>query len=224
MYIIMGFKPIILPEACKRWADVKERGIVLVSPISGSLIPNFHQWIQWNGFNLKYHTGFDYAAYIDRTCGRVLGLPPNTEVRAIADGEARVFHPNYGYGTQITIQHTHLSVSGDGLMSSYVHVKPVFSGFSKEVKAGEVIATLHKDAGAERGRLVHLHFELVANWDYYKKEIADPASIFDELSALPIAKPQQSTRFSLSGAGYYSGLEIAHFNHLEIGAEPWNPE
>lgn len=69
----------------------------LTLPISHFDIPKFKRWINWHGFS-NIHDGFDFAAYIDKSDRYVLGLPPKTNIRAIADGTVTQVCTSWGGG------------------------------------------------------------------------------------------------------------------------------
>lgn len=133
-------------------------------PIIGTELPDFAAWINWNGFNLDRdrrigHEGYDFAAYLTKNKEIVLGLPENTQIRAVADGYIKHFgwehgvHPYAGY---VEIEH---NPDQRGMISLYLHVVPKVD-YGQKVKKGDVIATLYKDPGEDRGRLTHLHLGL----------------------------------------------------------------
>lgn len=69
-----------------------EPSLDVSSPIEGKDIPGFKAWINWNdadidriGSRKGYHSGVDFAAYLNMEDEIVFGLPPNTPVRAVAD-------------------------------------------------------------------------------------------------------------------------------------------
>ncbi len=200
-------------------------------PINGSDIPNFREWVNWNGWKgySPAHEAFDFAAYIDKDSRCILGLPEETPVRAIADGFARFVSnkllesvgyklpEGWGYGTTIEIEH---GKKGSGRYSIYHHVIPQVD-IGQVVGKGDVIATLHKDSGNEEGRLVHLHFGLTNGWNnvrYVAKARhyrVDPATIFPSI-AKPEAQPQGETSFQIPGLENQPELHIAHFKRLLV--------
>lgn len=145
------------------WLDVN-------LPIDGTEIPDFKEWVNWNGFQLnrtalKGHNGYDFAAYLNVENKVIFGLAPDTKIRAVADGiVTEILNDpalvDGGYGVQITIEH---GVEDSGMFSHYLHVKPQID-YGAEVKKGDVIATLYKDPDGDEGRLVHLHLGLVSGW------------------------------------------------------------
>jgi len=180
-------------------------------PIDGHELPNFKAWVNWNGFSLdretgKGHSGYDFAAYLSTENIVVLGLPPETKIRAVADGRiAQVLdNPDAiggGYGVMLTIEH---GADSSGMFSQYVHVKPLIKE-GVEARKGDIVAELYKDPGENEGRLVHLHFELISGWGtkgtsitgggrYIRTE--DPRILSNELCGYN-ANPQGSTQFKL---------------------------
>ena len=167
-------------------------------PINSEDIPNFKEWINWNGFSHK-HKGFDFAAYIERGGDCMLGLLEKTPVRAIDEGIVRKIGSNqegikHAYYMDIIIEHFF-----PYLISGYTHVVPCIKE-RQEVRKGDVIATLYKDPGKFAGRLVHLHFYLTRAFAYIDEEnskyLIDPQKIFGEISNL-IALPQGEQLFSI---------------------------
>lgn len=181
-------------------------------PINGKDIPKFKWWINWNGFSKK-HTGFDFAAYIDEKERSVLGLPPETPVRAVADGIVKQVSAGLaetGYAMFINIEH---GQEGSGLFSAYHHVFPVVKP-EQYVKRGEIIANLYKDSGIEIGRLVHLHFELSNGWNIRPRKI-DPASIFLGIDQI-IAIPQGNKNFQIPQLRVLQQVKIANFKDIIV--------
>ncbi len=123
-------------------------------PINGPLdIPNFKAWINWNGFQLnrqtgKGHDGYDFAAYLTKDDRIVLGLPPDTPIRAVTEGKVVRITDFSKYHSEIQLGHNENSEGLLGLLSSYVHVVPaVFQG--QIVKKGDVIGNLYADDSDE---------------------------------------------------------------------------
>src|SRR3989344_3730984 len=77
-----------ITDVTKEW----ESGLDVALPISDADLPDFKAWVNWNGFHLnrqtgKGHDGYDFAAYLTKDNRVVFGLPPHTEIRAVADGK-----------------------------------------------------------------------------------------------------------------------------------------
>jgi len=150
-----------MPESDILWATEWPAEKRISLPIDSRDIPNFCKWIHFQGYTGEYkHNGHDFAVYLNQGGEVVLGLPPETPVRSIADGIVERFcvSPWGEYGNELIIKH-----NGMGLASSYAHVVPcVQSG--QEVRAGDIVARLYIDPperyGHDSGRLVHLHFGL----------------------------------------------------------------
>jgi|SRR3989338_3220249 len=199
-------------------------------PINGSEIPDFKAWVNWNGFHLdrkagKGHNGFDFAAYLTTDNRIVLGLPPDTKIRAVADGVIRqvLDTPEAvggGYGVMISIEH---GANDSGMFSQYVHVKPTIET-GASVKKGDVIGELYKDPDGEEGRLVHLHLSLISGWGTRGTSITgggvhirtdDPAFIDTNLLYKFDAVPQGSANFTVPGLPN-AKAELAHFKRVNV--------
>jgi murein DD-endopeptidase MepM/ murein hydrolase activator NlpD len=208
----------------KEWAPDLDTQL----PINPQDIPNFKAWINWNGFEFDSetwkgpHKGFDFGAYLTNDNKIILGLPEGTKIRAIADGKVILISKgssitgNYdelnGYFAEVRIAH---GMIDSGMGSHYLHAVPLVEK-GEEVKKGDVIATLHKDSGEDRGRLVHLHLEMI-NAPGTKKEVwwtkpVDP-KILDESLLKFSAIPQGSAHFSVPGL---SGIPIETVNFKEL--------
>ncbi|MBI4918622.1 M23 family metallopeptidase [archaeon] len=197
--------------------DVWTPDLDLVLPINGDQIPGFSRLVNWSGWKgyEDDHLAHDFAAYIDSSGNCVLGLPEQTEVRAVADGVviqvSQGLCEGDGYATFINIEH---GPKGGEKFSSYHHVNPLVK-YDQSVQKGEVIATLHKDSGTIEGRLVHLHFELVNGWNVakgYRARHVDPGCIFPKLTDLTAA-PQGKLEFKINGKSPKK-IVIANFEKL----------
>ncbi len=196
---------------------VWERHLDITCPVDSKDIKGFGQWVNWNGFK-PGHLAFDFAAYMDRTGGKiVLGLPSETPIRAVADGLViGVSRGVCGYAHYIHIEHgkeEFMGLMGDGLMSGYYHVVPLVEA-GKKVKKGDIIATLYKNPGESEGRLVHLHFGLENAYDGKPNEV-DPVELFPEIGVL-VAEPQGSARFAIRDLTPSPEISISHFAKLMI--------
>lgn len=200
-----------------------------VLPVDGKDIPGFKEWINWNGFQLdretgKGHDGFDFGSYLTEDRRVVLGLPPNTPIRAVADGiVAQVMDSpeavGGGYGVMINIEH---GADDSGMFSTYVHVVPLVE-HGQAVKKGDVIATLYKDSDGEEGRLVHLHLNLISGWGTRgtsiiggakNKRLDDPRYISEEIYKYN-AEPQGNANFSVPTLPN-AKVETANFKKVRI--------
>ena len=156
-------------------------------PIFGSDIVDFLKWVNWHDFtgvpksidDPNWHNGYDFAAYLNKQGQCVLGLPSETPVRAIADGEV-LFFSNDGYQKQMILLHEEKL---EKLMSYYGHVVPCVEQ-GQRVKSGEQIATLYKDQGNGLGLLVHLHLAISNSEKYFS-----PATLLPEITDL-VTNPQ----------------------------------
>ncbi len=183
----------------RRWS----RDLDIALPIRDSDIPGFRKWVNWNGYSENHHA-FDFAAYIDSNERCVLGLPPETPVRAIANGTvARVkgvdVFGGSSYFSEIVMEH------GKGMRSTYCHLNPLVTR-GKTVRKGDVIATLYGSM-YETGQLVHLHLEL-NNGSAVLPYFIDPTELFPEISEL-VAAPRQSMTFEISQLGPQPQIHIA---------------
>jgi murein DD-endopeptidase MepM/ murein hydrolase activator NlpD len=200
-----------------------------VLPIDGKDIPGFKEWINWNGFQLdretgKGHDGFDFGAYLTEDGRIVLGLLPNTPIRAVADGiVAQVMDSpeavGGGYGVTINLEH---GANDSGMLSTYIHVVPLVE-YGQAVKKGDVIATLYKDPDGEKGRLVHLHLSLISGWGTRgtpimggskNKRLDDPKFISEEIYKYS-AEPQGNSNFSVPTISD-ARVEIANFKKVNV--------
>lgn len=209
-------------EETKEWM----RDLDTQLPILGTDIPNFKHWINWNGFQLdrntgQGHEGFDFAAYLTTDDKIILGLPPETKIRAVADGRiAQVSHGFGGpYGYFINVEH---GKEGEGMFAGYHHVAPKLEQGS-EVKKGDIIATLYKDPGEYEGRLVHLHFNLVSAYGTRGTSItggglnsrADDPMVIDSSIYKYSAIPQGNKNFTVAELPNVE-IKIANFSVLKV--------
>lgn len=203
------------PET-KEWTPNLDAGL----PIEGKSIPGFKAWINWNGFRFDKnnpswisHRAFDFAAYLTQRNEVVLGLPQETEIRAVADGH--VTQVSHGFeivsNALINIEH---GKKGSGVFSSYGHIVPLVEQ-GTSVKKGDLIATLYKAEGTERGPLVHLHFELTNAWEFgdYFSRVVDPG-ILDLSLYRYNAVPQSVPDFRVAELPEVQDVKIAHFQEL----------
>lgn len=199
-------------ETLNQPADIKEliAGFNLRLPIDSEEIPDFEQWVNFNGFSPN-HKAYDFAAYL--TLGGVmLGLPPTTKVRAPADGVVyEVFRFGDPYENIVWIKHEE---GYGGLTSGYVHVVPSVEEGTR-VRRGDIIAALYKREGNDIGNLVHLHFELR---NRFQTESVDPRVIDDSLYAFNMIPPT-SPKFDIPELPGGIPFEVAHFRRVDIGAE-----
>lgn len=192
-------------------------------PIDGRDIPHFREWVCWNGFaddlsTVRRHDGFDFAAYITDDDRIIFGLPPETPVRAVADGlvkqvidDPQALHGDM-YGVSIDIAH---GEHNSGMYSFYIHVVPrVKAGI--EVKKGDIIGTLYKDPEGDEGRLVHLHLGLTNSWNVsaVTSRLKDPRVLSEELYR-HIAQPQGSASFMVEGLPQ-SKIVTANFRSIKV--------
>lgn len=201
-----------IAEDTKIWTP----SLDIILPINGYDIKGFRGWINWNGW-MGYspsHTGYDFAAYLSSDGQIVLGLPKETPVRAVADGVVRQVSQGLaegsGYATFMNIEH---GAEGSGLYSSYHHIDPIAQD-EQEVKKGDVVGTLYKDEGNEKGRLVHLHFGMSHGWSV-KDRKCNPELIYPSI-ARHRAEPQGSPDFRILGMNEQPEIYIANFNEMFV--------
>ena len=198
-------------------------------PINGKDIPGFKEWVCWNGFQLdretgKGHSGFDFAAYLTQDGDVILGLPPETPVRAVADGVVAQVLDNPeavggGYGVMMSIEH---GAHDSGMFSTYVHVVPIIE-FGAKVRKGDIIGSLYKDPGMDEGRLVHLHLETISGWGTKGSSILgggknlryDDPAILDESIYNLKTDPQGSSDFSIPLLDNPK-IKLANFNKIRV--------
>jgi murein DD-endopeptidase MepM/ murein hydrolase activator NlpD len=179
----------------------------LICPIDGNELPGFHEWINWNWYELP-HTGFDFAAYLTESGNAVLGLPETVRVRAVARGEViRVMKDlRYlgGYQNSVVLAHE------NNLNTLYGHIMPSVE-VGDILNQGDAVGTLFKDPGDDLGRLVHLHFETHdARSERYPS--FDPERIFSAWRRFAVADPYDSANFTLHGRR--PNIEITGFRDL----------
>lgn len=194
----------ISPQSFSKWETVN---LVRVNfPIPIGQIPDFQQWINWNGFGRgkQGHKGFDFAAFYNGSKA-ILGLPP-IEIQAILPGTVEETFA-MGYQGRIGINH---EKGGNWLGAHYVHIIPhVQKG--QYVERGQTIGTLYS---GEQG-LTHLHLTLIEptihpskidefNWAHrflyfgYRSKffrLVNPNVIFPGINSWPKAVPQERKQF-----------------------------
>ena len=116
----------------ERWIQ----NLDIVNPISTKDIDKFSKWVMYAGFrtfhqykkediakwNLGHdHHGHDFISYLDENQEEHFSLPPNTPVRAVADGVVESIIKNDGrfaeYETYLIVRHNEF-----GLASGYVQL------------------------------------------------------------------------------------------------------
>ena len=186
-------------------------GLDITPPIAGEDIPGFKAWVGWNGYGMN-HKGLDFAAYLNDKDELVIGLPPETPVRAVADGEIIQTGDYLGrYATFINIAHGNPS---DNIYSCYHHVSSE-KRETRMVRKGEIIGHLYKDKGEDEGRLVHLHFSLTNAWDISNRYEIDPLKVFDQLQMIQTRSPK-SINPELIDREQPKNIRIAHFKKLLV--------
>lgn len=214
------FKRIPFSEETQEWLPELDTEL----PIRGEEIPDFRAWVNWNGFDpinpIRTHSGFDFAAYLNADGNIVLGLSPQTKIRAVADGVIYQVRNDLEHAGFINIQH---GARNSGMFSHYSHVIPFVEG-GQPVKKGEVIAVLHQDSGDEIGRLTHLHLNLHNGWETRRTSLAngeydrfrreDPRILGDELYRYS-AVPQESSHFAVENLPE-ARIVIANFLQLRL--------
>jgi len=202
-----------ITEDTKIWTP----NLDIVLPIDDSDIPNFKEWVNWSGWKgyEDGHEAYDFAVYLTQDGKVVLGLPKETPVRAIGDGVVRQISNGLAgsgvpYACFMNIEHGR---NGSGLFTAYHHVDPVVED-GQEVKKGDVVATLYKDAGNEEGKLVHLHFRMRHGWNVRDRK-CNPESIFPSIAKYR-ATPQGSPDFKVLGLQDQPEIYIANFKKLLV--------
>jgi hypothetical protein len=161
----------ITPET-RSWT----RNLEACLPIKGNLhIPNFFSWINLSGFNYSKitphgHTGFDFGAYLTQDSRIMIGLLPETQLRAVADGIIMeiILHKDLYYDYYDTIRIRHGGSDGY-LVSEYMHIVPDPSlKEGVEVKKSQPIGIIYVDIDRGEGiRLPHLHLTLYNRFDRF---------------------------------------------------------
>lgn len=216
-----------ITEELNRWIP----GLDVGMPIHVEDIAGFHKWVNWNCFReegrngLGMHRAYDFAAYMNDQRECVLGLPPETPVRSIADGIALFIHCDVlpkkspkAYYRRLIIKH-----NSTGLVSEYLHVVPTVK-VGQTVTKGDVIATVYKTPKKflKKGdSLVHLHFGLgtclyVCDLDACITGRLDPRKILPKKSDL-YARPQNSLEFRIARLRRKVSIVIAN-NYKEYVA------
>ena len=168
----------------KEWIS----GLDVQPPIDGGDIPGFTRWVNWHGYSEK-HQSFDFSAYLNDQDELIIGLPENTPVCAVANGQVAQIVDWVGkYGMAIRISH---GIPNDNILSGYDHVVPVVKQ-GQRVKKGEIIGHLYKDSGNEEGRLVHLHLSLQNYWKLWQsgRQKANPEHVFNNLDLIQCRNPE----------------------------------
>ena len=190
------------------------------------------------------HEGFDFAFYREETHDNIIkcvvGLPKVTKVRAVASGRIKSvctenrspYRPDIvdPYLSEIFInhgpitdffEHTDLfsSISYERyLHSSYSHVVPKVEQ-GQEVKKGDVIGELYSDLGDERGRLVHLHFQIYQYFETAfkdsKEKMFNPTLFLPQAISWDIAFPQGDLDFHFGPNSEKAVTPIVTINNFE---------
>jgi hypothetical protein len=201
----------------------------IITPIDETQIPDFLQWIMYNGFRSgwddegleldgvtdRLHLAYDFSAYLT-TDGEIrLGLPINKPlVRAVDTGRVAQVYTNhrYPYFNEITIAHDGCEdgeISGlCGRGSYYLHVKPLVEP-GDMVEKGQQIAEVCYDPNPEFP-YPHIHCSL-RNKNAFTtnpKNHVNPVHIIPGLRTL-VAIPQM-------GYKRENGIAIPHFKLLEF--------
>ncbi|GEM_PF-2782948 len=195
-----------------------------ILPIDGRDIPNFEAWINWNGYAVdpssgkKVHDGFDFAAYLTTDNHVVLGLPPLTPVRAVAEGTVKQILTSQthlipdSYGNLVNIEH---GSHNSEMYSTYIHIVPEVK-VGVEIKKGDIIGTLYMDQWRTEGRLVHLHLTLTNSWSIGGSDLRekDPRVISADLYRYN-ATPQGSASFKVTELPQLK-IVVANFQRVRI--------
>jgi len=148
-------------EKNQPWEQAKD---LCASPINSRDIPNFKKWVLYSGYKPEVdHLALDFATYIGRDGRCYIGLPSNTQVRAIRSGEVvgLTIPREIPYYHSITILHDDVSSPVESLYAHTTPLPEILPGI--KVKKGQVIGTLaHQTSyrGTEFENLIHLHLEL----------------------------------------------------------------
>ncbi len=176
-------------------------------PIFSQDLSSFSKWAMYGGFKKRHnsgerdklHTGHDFIAYLDKDEKEHMCLPPNTPVRAIADGIVRAIFSfetdckfYEGYLMYVIIQH-----NMHGLASGYGHVVPHIN-IGDNVRRGQTIATLYDTSVLYPDKILptHLHFELGCN--KLNKDSFELVDLVDPLKMIPGLK-----EISVKGSSLY---------------------
>jgi len=153
-----------------------------VTPIDESQIPNFKEWVWYQGFRKSStpfrrdgHEAFDFSAYLNTEGNCIVGLPEGTIVRAVRGGTVTQANLNdFRYSSFVNIEH---GARNNGTWSGSVHVTPLVEDGQK-VEIEQPIAKLYyqraESGGAEQ--LIHLHFALT-NYYSLNNVSVDPEKI-----------------------------------------------
>lgn len=183
-------------------------------PIDSNEIPGFRHWVNFNGFSPQQtgHNGYDFAAYLTQEGEVVLGLPVETNIRAVADGVVYGIYgrDGWGYANELWIKH---EKRYGGLTSGYCHIVPTVEE-GKEVKKGDIIVTLWKDSESEeKGPLVHLHFMIKTDW---QTTPIDPRFIDESISAYNMIPPE-NPGFTIPELPTRTPFRVEHFKKVDVG-------
>ncbi|MDD5593784.1 MAG: hypothetical protein PHG97_03475 [Candidatus Margulisbacteria bacterium] len=146
-----------LPKV-EKWSAVKPAPR---SPIDTSGIKDFKGWLNVNGFDSRYHPGFDFMAF-QRTSGElVIGLPLGTPIVSIFEGVIiNIVDPGCSYLAEIRLAH---AICEENLLCSVIkHAKPIpgLKPFDLIPAGGTLGHLADEDTSYLDGRY-HLHLELL---------------------------------------------------------------
>lgn len=198
----------------QRPEDIWNPKLASSPPIWDVDIPGFGHWINFNEFTPE-HPAYDYAAYLTKDKSEcILGLPAETPIRAISDGIVVQVAKHAGpYACFIGVEYGN---RGRGRGAIYHHVTPNVT-VGQTVTRGDILGTLYKDGGTEKGRLVHLHFEMINGWNSGSaaNRKVDPTEIYSGLNTFR-ANPQKTQAFQIEGLKKLVRIRIANFEDLSL--------
>jgi hypothetical protein len=191
----------------------------VLTPIDETSIPGFKRWVSHHTpvshVLLDWETeesAFDWAIYVNKKNEVIVGLPPNTPVRAIAPGRVLRVSPasEDGYYSFVSLSH---GKKGSGLSSTYFHVMPLVRR-GDIVSRGQVIGKLYADPPGPEGDLVHLHFELRNGYHTAARNWVDPEQTIYKHVAFLHAQPRGSLDFRITEWRRPPKIVMANFQRL----------
>lgn len=148
----------------------------------GMLYESSDKW--WGDFGTREfpHEGIDLCLFQDRT-GQFRMLGPDTRIPVMHNGIIRAVFRDY-LGQAIIVEHESDDLADGKFLTVYAHTKPLDSIHpGKQVKKGDIIATIADTQHSKARILTHLHLSLAipaSNLSYYNffwNIMRDPARI-----------------------------------------------
>lgn len=182
----------------KKWPDFRNAH----PPVDTKKVAGFKCWLNINGFDPRFHDGFDLAAYQRQDGALQMGLPPSTPIHAMFDGvvESVKCGGPQDYNGYVKIIHTYNSQKSwePFLFAIYAHVIPHDLNQNDFVRKGQLIGYLMPTDESFFPLHYHLHLTTSAgNGSYHPDGLfsgrphvcdTDPVEILFPLNPPPFAK------------------------------------